>query len=118
MGFHGGVINAEELICGGRHVDLIGLSLSAFLIHELIDGLVWRGVLEKHAHDEEKGSAQSRRTALGDAPAANINSPGLIRRRVNARIGHESGFGMKTADIANLRHKLGAKARANANTSA
>ena len=54
MSFHRGVINAEELICGGHHVNLIGLPLCAFLIHELIDRLVLRSVLEKRAHDKEK----------------------------------------------------------------
>lgn len=33
---HAGVIDAQELILGGRHVDEIWLALSAFLIKELV----------------------------------------------------------------------------------
>ena len=81
MGFYGSVINAEKLIRGGHHIDLIRLSLSAFPVHELIDGLVRRSMLKKYAHNKEKSSAQGGRAALGDAPAANIDRSGLVRRR-------------------------------------
>ena len=40
------VINAEELVCSGCHVDLIGLTLGTFLVQEAVDGIVDRLGLE------------------------------------------------------------------------
>ena len=81
--------------------------ICSFIVHELIDRLVLRSVLEKRAHDKEKGSSQDWRAALSNAPATYIDRSGLVRGSVNARVGQESGFGMETADIANLRYELG-----------
>ena len=112
--FYLGIINAEEFVGCSHHVDLIGLALCAFLIQELINRLVRRGVLEKDAHDQKQGSAQRRRAALGDAPAVNIYSPGLVRRCVNTRVGYKSTLGMEAADIADFSHELGTEARTDA----
>ncbi len=45
-------------------------------------------------------------------PARNIS--GIVGRCINAGIGHKSLLRVKTADIANLRHKLRTGSRANA----
>ena len=34
--FHAGVVDTQELILCGSHVDKVGLALSAFLIEELV----------------------------------------------------------------------------------
>ena len=40
------VINAEELVCPGSHVDVIRLALCPFLVHESINGIIHRGTLD------------------------------------------------------------------------
>ena len=40
MLFHSGVVNAQEFVGGGHHVNTIGLSLSTFLIHKLVHRLM------------------------------------------------------------------------------
>ena len=46
MLFHSGVVNAQEFVGGGHHVNTIGLSLSTFLIHKLVHRLIGGGTLE------------------------------------------------------------------------
>ena len=58
------VINAEELVCPGSHVDVIRLALCPFLVHESINGIIHRGTLDKTIHDLEEGLAQIRRAFL------------------------------------------------------
>ena len=41
--FHAGVIDAQELVLRGSHVDEIRLALGAFLIEELVYRLICRG---------------------------------------------------------------------------
>ena len=43
------VINAEELVCPGSHVDVIRLALCPFLVHESINGIIHRGTLDRMA---------------------------------------------------------------------
>ena len=40
VGFHRSVVDTQELICGGHHVDTVGLAFGAFLVHELVDRLI------------------------------------------------------------------------------
>ena len=39
---HAAIVNAEEFVCRSHHVDLVGLALGAFLVHEQINRLVLR----------------------------------------------------------------------------
>ena len=75
---HGGVVNAQELVGGGHHVDAVGLALGTFPVHELIHRLIVRRTPENRAHHQEQGSAQSRGAALEDAAAADCYLAGLI----------------------------------------
>ena len=43
--FHAGVVNAQELVLRGCHVDKIRLALAAFLIEELVHRLIYRRLL-------------------------------------------------------------------------
>lgn len=45
------IINAEELIRSGGHVDIERLSLCPLFIKETIDRIVHRGILEQGRHD-------------------------------------------------------------------
>ena len=46
IGFHRGVVDAQELVGGGHHVDTVGLALRAFLVHELVDRLIHWSALQ------------------------------------------------------------------------
>ncbi len=89
MLLHGGVVDAQELVGRGYHVDAIGLALSALPVHELVHRLIGRRSLEDHAHHQEQRPAQGGRTALGDAATAYFHLAGLVRRGVNARKSHQ-----------------------------
>ena len=39
---HGSIVNAQELVGGGHHVDTVGLALGAFPVHELVHRLIGR----------------------------------------------------------------------------
>ena len=43
--FHAGVVNAQELVLCGSHVDKIRLALAAFLIEKLVHRLIYRRLL-------------------------------------------------------------------------
>lgn len=60
MLLHGGVVDAQELVGGGHHVDAIGLTLGAFLVHELVHRLIGRRTPENGAHHQEQRPAQGR----------------------------------------------------------
>ena len=76
---HSGVVDAQELVGGGHHVDAVGLALSAFLVHKLIHRLIGRGTLEDHAHHQEQCPAQGGGATLGDAAASDFHLTGLVR---------------------------------------
>ena len=40
--FHTGIVDAQELVLRGCHVDKIRLALAAFLIEELVHRLIYR----------------------------------------------------------------------------
>ena len=50
VGFHRSVVDAQELICGGHHVDTVGLAFRALLVHELVDRLIHWSVLQDDTH--------------------------------------------------------------------
>ena len=37
---HGGVVDAQELVGGGHHVDAVRFALGALSVHELVDWLI------------------------------------------------------------------------------
>ncbi len=117
MLFHSGVVNAQEFVGGGHHVNTIGLSLSTFLIHELVHRLIGGGTLENHAHHQEQCSAQSGGTPFGDAAATDFHLAGLVWRGVDARESHQRFLGVETAHSADLRHKLEPRAGSQHRTS-
>ena len=46
VGFHRSIVNAQELVGGGHHVDTVGLALRTFLVHELVDRLIHWSALD------------------------------------------------------------------------
>ena len=110
---HSGVVNAQEFVGGGHHVDEVRLFFGTFPIHELVHRLIGRRALEDNTHHQEQRPAQGGRTAFGDPPAAQFHLSGLIGRRVDPRKSHQSLFGVEATHIADLRHKLGAERGAN-----
>ena len=72
VGFHRSVVDTQELICGGHHVDTVGLAFGAFLVHELVDRLIHWSALQEDAHHQKKCPAQGGRSPLGNAAAADI----------------------------------------------
>ena len=40
VGFHRSVVDAQELIGGGHHVDTVWLAFGSFFVHELVDRLI------------------------------------------------------------------------------
>ena len=42
VGFHRSVVDAQELIGGGHHVDSVRLAFGAFLVHKLVDWFIRR----------------------------------------------------------------------------
>ena len=43
--FHTGIVDAQELVLRGCHVDKIRLALAAFLVEELVHRLIYRRLL-------------------------------------------------------------------------
>ncbi len=58
------MINAQELVGGSHHIDLIRFAFGAFLIEELVNRLIGGTVLENYVNDLEKRSAQMWRAAF------------------------------------------------------
>jgi hypothetical protein len=56
--FHRSVIDAQELVGGGHHVDPEGFTLGTFLVLELLDRFFNGRVLQIDAHDKKDCSAQ------------------------------------------------------------
>ena len=50
VGFHRSVVDTQELICGGHHVDTVGFAFRAFLVHELVNWLIHWSALQEDAH--------------------------------------------------------------------
>lgn len=101
--FYSGIVNTQELVGGSHHVDTVGLSLGALLVHELIDWIIGRRTSEDGAHYEEKRPAQSGRAAFGDTPAADFYLTRLVRRGIDARKGCQRLFRIEPSNIADFR---------------
>ena len=50
---HLAVINAQEFVGPGGHVDQIGLAFGTFLVHELIDRIILRHGFQQTVHHQE-----------------------------------------------------------------
>ena len=111
---HGGVVDAQELVGRGHHVDTIRLALGTFPVHELVHRLMGGRTPEDGAHHQEQRPAQGGETPFGYTAAADFHLAGLVRRSVNARKGHQSLLRVEVAHIADLRHELGAEGGPNA----
>ena len=68
------VINAEELVCTGSHIDIVRFALRPFLVHESIHRIIGGRPLDKAVHDLEKSLTQVRGAFLGRRYAANKKS--------------------------------------------
>ena len=53
VGFHRSVVDTQELICGGHHVDTVGFAFRAFLVHELVNRLIHWSALQEDAHHQK-----------------------------------------------------------------
>ena len=49
--FHAGVVDAQELVLSGGHIDKVRLALGAFFIEELVHRLICRGFSQVSADD-------------------------------------------------------------------
>lgn len=58
--FHGGIVDAQELVGGGHHVNAVGFALGAFLTHKLGHRIISRRTPEDGAHHQEQCPTQSR----------------------------------------------------------
>ena len=48
--FYSAIIDAQELVGRGHHVDTVGLAFRALLVHELVDRLIHWSVLQDDTH--------------------------------------------------------------------
>ncbi len=62
--FHSSVVDAQELVLGGGHVDEIGLALGPLFVQELVYRLVSGGLSQVSTDDLIQRPAQMRRKRL------------------------------------------------------
>lgn len=55
---HAGVIDAQELVGASCHVNQVGLTLGAFLVHELVHRIILGLGLDETVHYQEQGLSQ------------------------------------------------------------
>ena len=105
--FHNaGVIDPEELIRGGDHVNSVRLALGAFAVKKLVYGFVDRLLLKDRLYDLKKGFAQQRRATFGYALGFRGMLPRLIWRRVNTSHCNERFRVIKASYVDDLGDKL------------
>lgn len=103
------IVDAQELVCPGDHVDMIGLSLCSLLVHEGINRVVHRRTLDQPVHNLKEGLPQVRRTLLGGGIALALVVAGFVRARIYTGIGCEGTPVRETGDVADLGNELRAK---------
>lgn len=69
------VIAAQEFVCSGCHVDVIGFPFGTFPVQKLVDRFRLRRLLDMYAHDAEQRFPEIWRTALGGFVAAPVHRP-------------------------------------------
>ena len=101
-----GVINAQELVRGGSHVNFIELALGAFPVEELVHRFVSRFSFEIRFDHQKQSPAQMRRATFGNTPRLYVNRARLVRRSVKTSKSGYSFPTVKPPGIANLSNKL------------
>ena len=116
IGFHSGVVDPQELVGGGHHVDAVWLALGAFPVHEQVDRFIQWRLLQIDAHDKKQCPPQGRRTNFAHAlvPAGYI--AGIVWRSIQSGVGHERFLGIKATHIPNFGYELRPQSRAYAMT--
>ena len=111
IGFYSGVIDPQKLVGRSHHVDTVGLSLGAFLVHEPEDRFIQRRILQIDAHDKEQRPPQGgcANFAHGFVLASHVSR--VIRRSIKAGVGNECFLGIKPAHVANFGYELRAERR-------
>ena len=107
VGFHRSIVDAQELVGGGYHVDTVWLAFRAFLVHELVDRFIHWSMLQDDTHHQKERPAQRGRPPLGNAAAADIHLAGLVGWGVNACKGNQRFLGMKTAYFVSKSQSIG-----------
>ena len=82
--FHTGIVDAQELVLRGCHVDKIRLALAAFLIEELVHRLIYRRLLSVSADDLVQRFPKMWRATLGRRDALGAVLAGLVYSRIDA----------------------------------
>lgn len=95
MRLHSGIVDTQEFVGRGHHVNTVGLSVRTFFVHELVDRFIRRRILEDNAHYQKERPAQGGRAAFRNAAATDIYSTGLVRRSVNASKSDQRFLGVK-----------------------
>ena len=104
--FHAGVVNAQELVLRGGHVDKIRLTLAAFFIEELVHRLIRRGLFQVDTDDLVQRFPKMRRAAFGRRDVLGAVLAGLVYSRIDASEAHDRAAAGKTAYIPDLSHEL------------
>ncbi len=65
MCFYLAVVDAEELIRSGGHVDIVRLSFGTLPVQKLVDRFILRGILEQGGHDLEQGLTEPAGSTFG-----------------------------------------------------
>ena len=104
--FHAGVVNAQELVLCGGHVDEIWLALRTFLIKKLVHRLIYGRLLQVSADDLVQRFPQMRGAAFGRRDALGTVLAGLVYSRIDASKSNDGTAAREAAYIPNLSHKL------------
>ena len=112
--FHAGVVDAQEFVLCGGHVDKVRLALAAFLVEELVHRLIYRGFSQVSTDDLIQRFPQMRRAAFGRRDALGAVLAGLVYSRINTRETDDGAAARKTAHITDFSHKLRGSGFANA----
>lgn len=104
--FHAGIVDTQELVLRGCHVDKIRLALRAFLIEELVHRLIRRGFSQVSTDDLVQRFPQMRRAAFGRRDALGTVLAGLVHSWIDASETDDGAAAREAAYIADLRHKL------------
>ena len=82
--FHAGVVDAQELVLSGGHIDKVRLALGAFFIEELVHRLIRGRPFQVCTDDLVQRFPQMWRASLGRRDALGAVLAGLVYGRINA----------------------------------
>lgn len=103
---HAGVVDAQELVLGGSHVNEIWLAFCTFLIEELVDRLICWRLFQVSTDDLIERFAQMRRASFCSRNAFGAVLSGLVYSRINTCKAHNGAAARKTTHITDLGHEL------------